>query len=328
MGEPIEMSNYLRSELGDRRITLEHLRAFVSIVEGNGFADAGFVLNRSQSAITQSLQRLEEVLGCKLVDRRKGHVIGLTREGNRFFGPAKDILMCLADAMNAVQQLSMSGRVRLGVPDDFNVVDIHGALSRCLGTNRQLTIQVISDLSIRTLNSLLSGELDVAMLKKTSDEPALKNLALYCALRKEPLYWVASQPMYFDEIDELPLIVFPEGCAYRKSALRCLERSGKAACVVYTSTSDENISKAVSAGLGISLLPASAIADDHVILDSTHGFPDLPEVELILAVSSDNPLFLQFAQFLERTVLLGEKNSIDMRSRKHIFLSGNNSPPT
>lgn len=301
------MATYSRIVLGDRRITLEHLRAFVSIVEERGFADAGVVLNRSQSAITQSLQRLEEVLGCKLLERRKGHVIGLTREGNRFLGAAKDILLRLADAMNAVQRLSMAGRVRLGVPDDFNVVDIHSALSRCLGFNQQLTIQVISDLSIRTLNSLLSGELDVAILKKTCDEPTPKNLALYRALRREPLYWVANKPVFFDEITELPLIVYPEGCAYRKSALRCLARTGKSACIVYTTTSDENISKAVSAGLGITLLPVSAISDDHVILDNkTHGFPDLPEVELILAVNSKNNLFLQFAQFLERAIGIRE----------------------
>ncbi|MEC5344028.1 LysR family transcriptional regulator [Brenneria populi] len=298
------MTYNLATGLGDRRITLEHLRAFVSIAEVNGFVDASFILNRSQSAITQSLQKLEEILGCKLVERSKGHAIGLTREGKRFLAPAKDILMRLTDATSALQQLSMSGRVRLGVPDDFNIVDIHGALSRCLGNNQHLAIQITSDLSAHILKSLLSDALDVAILEMARGEPLPNHLALCRALRSEPLHWVANASVHYNDITRLSLVTFPEGCTYRRVALRTLENSGKAVDIVYTSASDENIRKAVSAGLGITVLPASAIADDHIILDHAFGFPSLPEVELILAANDENHLFLQFSQFLERTVLL------------------------
>lgn len=302
------MSYKAASGPGDRRITLEHLRTFVSIAEVNGFIDASFILNRSQSAITQSLQKLEEILGCKLVERSKGHVTGLTREGKRFLAPAKDILMRLTDAMSALQQLSMSGRVRLGVPDDFNIVDIHGALSRCLGNNQHLAIQVTSDLSARLLKSLLSGDIDVAILEIARGEALPKHLAICRTLRSEPLHWVANKPIRYNELKQLPLVTFPAGCTYREVALRTLKNSGKSAYSIYTSASGENIRKAVSAGLGITLLPASAIADDHIILDKSLGFPSLPDVELILAVNDGNTLFLQFSQFLEHTILLNENH--------------------
>ncbi|MDX5630372.1 MULTISPECIES: LysR family transcriptional regulator [unclassified Brenneria] len=69
--------------LGDRRVTLEHLRAFVSIAEDGGFQRASEKLYRTQSAVTQSLRKLEEILGCRLLERRQGHIVGLTADGQR-----------------------------------------------------------------------------------------------------------------------------------------------------------------------------------------------------------------------------------------------------
>lgn len=270
----------------------------MAIAEVQGFADAGISLCRSQSAVTQSLQRLECILECRLVNRRQGIVMGLTKEGERFAGLARDVLLRLNHAVDALREPSMIGRVRLGVLDDFNVVDVHGALSRCLGMNQQLTLQISSDLSARTLTKLIHGELDVAMFKKTTDEVKPEGLTFYRCLRKEALHWVANKSMTFDEVSELQLVVFPEGCSYRKTALQALEMVGKSVSIAYTSVSDENVRRAISAGLGLSLLPTSAIADDHVVLDSSSGFPELPEVELILAVNSENKLFLQFAKSL------------------------------
>jgi DNA-binding transcriptional LysR family regulator len=46
-----------------RDLNLELIRTFVAVVEQESFAPAGAVVNRSQSAVTQQLQRLEEHLG-------------------------------------------------------------------------------------------------------------------------------------------------------------------------------------------------------------------------------------------------------------------------
>jgi DNA-binding transcriptional LysR family regulator len=75
----------------DRRITLEQLRTLVSIVEVGGFQGASYQMHRTQSAVTQSLKKLEEILGCRLLERKQGHVAGLTPEGERFFSAAREI---------------------------------------------------------------------------------------------------------------------------------------------------------------------------------------------------------------------------------------------
>jgi molybdenum-dependent DNA-binding transcriptional regulator ModE len=62
----------------DRRITLEQLRTLASILEVGGFQGASYQMHRTQSAVTQSLKKLEEILGCRLLERKQRHVAGLT----------------------------------------------------------------------------------------------------------------------------------------------------------------------------------------------------------------------------------------------------------
>lgn len=292
------MFNCQPPPLGDRRVTLEHLRAFVLLAEGNGFQQAGLQLYRSQSAVTQSLKRLEEILGCKLLERRQGHILGLTAEGERFLPAVNEILARTSEAVSAMQQPEIAGRLLIGVPDDFKVVDLHGAISRCAELNRNLRLEVVSALSSQLLHQLDNSGLDLAIFKfvggfTPSDQSWQCNL-----LRREPLHWVAAQRHDFDGMSDIPLVIFPDGCCYRNAALTVLDRHHKYGYSAYTSASYENVRAAVSAGLGIGVLPASALAEDHIILGKQKGFPDLPKVELLMVQASQKRATKQLADFL------------------------------
>lgn len=97
------MSERSHLTLGDRRVTLEQLRAFVLLSQGKGFSGTGLNLCRTQSAITQSLRKFEEILGCKLIARRKGHISGLTNDGKRFLPAAYEILHRVSEAIISIQ---------------------------------------------------------------------------------------------------------------------------------------------------------------------------------------------------------------------------------
>ncbi len=242
--------------MDDRRITLEQLRALVSIVEVGGFQAASRQMHRTQSAVTQSLKKLEEILRCRLLERRQGHVLGLTTEGERFFPAAREILARVSDALASIQKPELSGRIALGVPDDFRIADLHEAISRCLDLNRKLRIDVTSALSSELFNLIRRGDLDMAVLKETaSDEQAGTEYdgrsLVSRMLRSEPLHWVCNRRVAFGDLNEIPLVAFPDGCAYRGAALAALARHAKSSFFSYISASYENIRSAVSAGLGI-----------------------------------------------------------------------------
>ena len=57
-----------------RSITLEHMRAFIAVAHCRSFQKAGEQLCRSQSAVTQSVKRLEAHLNCTLVERQRAHL--------------------------------------------------------------------------------------------------------------------------------------------------------------------------------------------------------------------------------------------------------------
>ena len=289
-----------RSHPEARRVTLEHLRAFIGVVEGGGFQSASRELCRTQSAVTQSLQKLEEILDCRLLERRQGHVVGLTAAGERLLPSAREILARLSNAVATLQKPELSGRIALGVPDDFKVADINGAISRCLGLNRRLRIEVTSALSSQVARLLNEGLLDVGLLKSTVKPGQLAaSVPDDRILRVEPLHWVGNSLVHASAFDELPIVTFPDGCAYRRAGLDALGGAGRQTYFSYVSASYENIRSAVSAGLGIGILPHGAIARDHVVLGPTEGFPDLPSVQLRLIVRSRGVLFERFADFLQ-----------------------------
>jgi len=279
---------------GDRRITLDQLRAFVAVAGAGGFHAAGVELGRTQSAVTQSVQALEDAVEARLLDRRRGHVVGLTAEGVRFLPHAREILARLGEAVAALTRPDLRGRIALGVPDDFPITDLHGAISRCLELNPGLRIEVTSALSAQIKAMARAGELDIAIFNRIEDhtDDAVE------VLRAEPLCWVGRERMRLGGTEPVPLCVFPEGCPYRVAGIEALHTAGAAARFAYVSASYDNVRAAISAGLGLGLLPAGAVGRDQVRLGAAEGFPPLPRIQLVMAVRGQGVLFSAFADFL------------------------------
>jgi DNA-binding transcriptional LysR family regulator len=85
----------------------------------------------------------------------------------------------------------------------------------------------------------------------------------------------------------VPLAVFEQGCLYRNRAIHALEAAGRAWHVAYTSPNLPGIQAAVSAGLGVSILPDVAILAEHRVLGRRDGFPPIPNTELVLVAAPD-----------------------------------------
>lgn len=280
-----------------RRLTLEHLRAFVCIAEDGGFQRASQELHRSQSAVSQSLQKLEDILGCRLLERRQGHVLGLTVAGERLLPLAREVLARISDAVATLRRPELSGRIALGVPDDFPLVDIIEAVSRCLKVNRNLRVEVTSAQSSQILRLLGEGRLDLGIFKTMLPVGAV-GIGRERSLRTEALCWVGARGHAPGAHAELPLVGFPDGCAHRAAALAALGRIGRAAYFAYVSASYANIRNAIASGLGFGVLPEDAVGRDLAVLGSADGLPDLPPVRLTMITASTGSLYEQFGEIL------------------------------
>lgn len=283
--------------LDSRRLTLEHLRAFVCVAEDGGFQRASEQLHRSQSAVSQSLQKLEDIVGCRLLERRQGHVLGLTAAGERLLPLASDVLARMSDAVATLRRPELAGRIALGVPDDFPLVDIIGAVSRSLTVNRNLRVEVTSAQSSQILRQLGEGRLDLGIFNTMLPAGALA-VGRERSLRTEPLCWVGARGLAPGAFAELPLVGFPDGCTHRAAALAALGRIGRPAYFAYVSASHANIRSAIAAGLGFGILPEDAVGRDLAVLGAGDGLPELPAVRLTMVIASPGGLFEQFADTL------------------------------
>lgn len=257
-------------------LDLDLLKTFVSVVDAGGFTRAGERVHRTQSTISQQIRKLEQQLGQSLLLRqRAAREVHLTEHGERLLGYARRLVELAQEAEAMMRAPGSAGVIRLGVPEDFDVRSLMRLLGGFAQMHPAIRLDTVNGLSVELERRVAVGELDLALLKRdVNGQPAL-------ARWPETLRWVAGR-----ELDPrrqpIPLVVFGHGCLYRDRAIHALEASGRSWRIAFTSQSLVSIQAAVSANLGISLLPSTAVQRDHRILTGRNGFAMPPPTELAL----------------------------------------------
>ena len=137
----------------------------------------------------------------------------------------------------------------------------------------EVRLEVQSDLSHALWQAFEAGELDLALIKqgRGQGEPI--------ARWREPLAWVDSRDWPAGERDPVPLVVFPSEGLYRRQITDALDARGIPWRIAYVSASLASLQGAVSACMGVSLLPARLQQPDQVALVD---WPAVRSVELAL----------------------------------------------
>ncbi|WP_245330574.1 LysR family transcriptional regulator [Bradyrhizobium sp. AS23.2] len=99
------------------------LKAFLAVAEHRSFTRAATALNRTQSAVSVQIRRLEERIGTKLFHRNRAG-IAPTAAGNELRVYARRILALNAEAVGAIHARRTEAVVRLGVMDDYGTIVI------------------------------------------------------------------------------------------------------------------------------------------------------------------------------------------------------------
>jgi len=251
------------------------LRSFIAVVDCANFTRAAQRLHLTQSTVSQQIRRLEDSLGCKLLNREQRRVIA-TPEGERLLAYARRILVLQEEALEVLFNLKSEGVLRLGVPEDFAAERLMPILSRFGQEHPGVRLEVTSGLGPELLGLYRQGEFDLLLVKQMGQ--GVDCLASW----PEPMCWVDSRSLPALGRDPLPLVAFPVGGLYRNEMLHHLEMAGWRWRINYSSASLASVCAAVAAGLGISLLPERVIRPDHKVLKAGSGLPDIQGVFLAL----------------------------------------------
>src|SRR5664279_4141521 len=95
------------------------LRSFAFIAEEGSFTRAAERVGRTQSAVSMQVQRLEAMLGQRLLVRTKGGAVSLTPHGRFLLERARALLAMNDEIWATFRAPQMTGTVRLGTPDDY-----------------------------------------------------------------------------------------------------------------------------------------------------------------------------------------------------------------
>ncbi|SBV92867.1 Transcriptional regulator, LysR family [uncultured delta proteobacterium] len=292
------MDTMAQERMGDRRVTLEHLRSFVAVAETGGFLEAGRLLHRTQSAVTQSVKRLEEYLRCRLLERGQGQNTALTGDGARLLPEAKDILLRLDQAVRLMQQPELKGHITLGIQPGENTEALQPVIASCMALNKGLRVQVLSEISSRLIEMLEHGLLDVVIVCRNKEEAVPEDTCRHL-LRLESMVWAGSRVETFSAADEIPLVVSVETCSNREAAENALKTAGMRYYLSFVSPSWGGVCSAVAAGFGITVLGQSELGDRHVVLTEEHGLPSLPSMRTELRTKSQSPVIRQFCELIK-----------------------------
>jgi DNA-binding transcriptional LysR family regulator len=85
----------------------------------------------------------------------------------------------------------------------------------------------------------------------------------------------------------LPLILFPEGCAYWRFALSTLREHGVAFHISFVGPSFECLKSAVVEGLGITVLARGLVSPPLRVIGQRTGLPPLPTVEVVYTFGNE-----------------------------------------
>lgn len=267
-------------------VDLDLLRAFVAVVECNGFSQAAERLLRGQSAVSLQIKRLEERLGVRLLERSPRHV-ALTAEGELILDHARRMLALNDELLARVREPELAGVVRLGAPEDFATSHLPRVLARFARSHPRVALEMTCELTMEVLDRFHAGGLDLALVKREPSGP-ISGIRVW----REPLVWVAADRAVLDGGGPVPLVVSPRPCVYRKRVTDALEAMGRSWRIAYTCGSLAGNHAAVRAGLGLTVLPKDMVPSDLSVLDDPgFGLPELPDTEiaLIAAPSLDAP---------------------------------------
>lgn len=254
-------------------LDLELLKTFVCVVDEGSFTRAADRVHRTQSTVSQQVRKLEELVGHALLLRdRTGLNVSVTEHGELLIHYARRLLALSAEASEALSSELDLEILRIGMPEDFDARRMALILAGFTRSHPQARLETLSGMSLDLRQRLDRGEIDIALIKREPDSgPAW-------ATWPERLVWVKGTD--FDaSTGVLPLALFPQGCLYRQRAIRLLDVAQRPWRVTFGSHSLTGIQAAVASGLGVSVLPASAVLPEHRVCTD---LPELAPTELAL----------------------------------------------
>jgi LysR family transcriptional regulator, hydrogen peroxide-inducible genes activator len=246
-------------------MNLRDLTYFCTVAETRHFGRAAERCHISQPTLSAQIKKLEDELGVTLFERSNKSV-RLTAVGQEILLIAHRVQEGAADIRRTAMAHSdpLAGKIKLGIIPTIAPMIIPSLLAMTGRKFPALHLSFVEDMTDPLEDMLRSGALDAAILATDPMHSTLVDIPLY----DEP-FWAAfpkghrleqKSELVAVDIDPQELLLLSEGHCFRDQALSVCRHavSQNAAQADTRATSMETILNLVTAGAGITLIPALA----------------------------------------------------------------------
>ena len=268
------------------------VRAFLLVAELQSFTRAAEALGTTQAAISMKLQRLEAVLGKRLVERSP-RAVRLTADGSLFLDRAHALMgahdRALSGELPAKQQLS------LGISDHAAGPELVALLARLHAVSPQLALAVTIGFSRSLLAIYDAGELDAVIVRQEGSRRGGEKLA------EDEFGWFASPALQWRRGESLPLATLAPPCGVRALAIRALDKAGIGWNEAFVGGGVTAVAAAALAGLAVAPMARRVAPAGLVDIGPAHGLPRLRSSRVMLHSKVGDPAKLAALRTLAAT---------------------------
>ncbi|MCW1937880.1 LysR substrate-binding domain-containing protein [Pseudomonas sp. MDMC_285] len=254
-------------------LDIELLRTFQAVAQLGQFRAAAEHVHRSPAAVSMHIQRLEAVVGGRLLER-DNQSVALTPLGQRLLVGTADLLRRHDQLLEELHGTHLVGRIKLGLPDEYAVHVIGDVLPLFAASWPNVTLDVTTAPSLALRAQVERGRQHLALVvQPAGPRPSVQGLATTTPV------WVGSAMLPDELPDPLPLALHAAHCPYREAMTGALDQAGRAWRVVLSSPSNQAVEACVEAGLGVSLVDRSRITAGMRVLEA---LPPIAAHEIVL----------------------------------------------
>ncbi|MGE4371418.1 MAG: LysR family transcriptional regulator [Xanthobacter sp.] len=257
----------------ERPLDLDAVQTFIRIAELGSFTRAAEAMQTTQGAVSLKLKRLEDRLGCRLIERTPRHV-ELSARGTAFLDRARQLMKAHDQAL--VECGAERQRLSIGISDHVAGPELPALIARMNAQDSRLVIEIRIGSSRDLLQGFDRRELDAAVVRFHAERDDGEIIA------EEKFGWFAAPGWAPRAGEPLPLATMPEPCGVRMMAGQLLDEAGVRWTETFVGGGVATVSAAVVAGIGIAALSPRMLPMGAIDVGGRLGLPELPSLPIVL----------------------------------------------
>lgn len=253
--------------IGEIDVELRQLRYFAEVARLQHVTEAAENLNVAQSAVSFQINKLEEELGVKLLERN-GRNIKLTPIGTTFLSIIKKTLQTVDEAKQVIDEYldPQKGTIKIGYPSSLASYWLPNVISAFKGKYPEVVFHLRQGSYRYLIDAVKNGDINLAFLGPVpTKDPDIQTKILFTenisSLLPSNHRLADRKRLQLRELQDDPFVLFPEGYILQNIAVEACKEAGFTPNITSEGEDMDALKGLVSAGIGVTLLPESTFYD-------------------------------------------------------------------